>query len=252
MKTTIRYIMLTAIRDRLFLGLLVCVLSAVLLSRLLGGTAMLESEQMTLVFAAASSRIILAIGLVVFVCFHLRTAFETKEIDVLLSRPMSRSNLVFAYWLGFSLVATILWAGTLVVLFCAGILNQQGFIMWALSLLAEIWMVVALSLFAAFTLKSAVSSVLASLGFYVLSRMMGFFIATAQHSLLFGDDKVNIGLKFLMNTVSIVIPRLDFFAKTQWLVYGLGEEPIWFALQAAIYIPLLLAAAVIDFKRKQF
>jgi len=252
MKTTIRYIMITAIRDRLFVGLFVCVLAAALLSRLLGGTAMLEPEQMTLVFAAASSRAILAVGLIVFVCFHVRTAFDSKEIDVMLSRPMSRHNLVLSYWVGFAFVAAILTAVMVAVMLVVGVIDYQGFMIWALSFLAEVWLVVALGLFAAFTLKSAVSAVMASLGFYVLARMMGFFIATANKSLLFEDDRIDTGLRLVIQAVSIVIPRLDFFAKTQWLVYGAGDDHLWFILQAAIYIPVLLVAAILDFRRKQF
>lgn len=252
MKTTIRYIMITAIRDRLFAGLFVCVLAAALLSRLLGGTALLEPEQMTLVFLAASSRIILAVGLIVFVCFHVRSAFDAKEIDVMLSRPMSRHHLVLSYWVGFALVALLLTAVSVAVTLIMGALDQAGFWIWSLSFLAELWLVVALSLFAAFTLRSAVSAVLASLSFYVLARMMGFFVATANKSLLFENDKVDAALQLSIQAISLVVPRLDFFAKTQWLVYGIGDEPIWFALQAAIYIPLLLVAAIIDFRRKQF
>lgn len=54
--------------------------------------------------------------------------------------------------------------------------------------------------------------------------------------------------------ISSIIPRLDFFAKTEWLVYGVGEtgEIIRFMLQAAAFIALLLAIAIYDFKRKEF
>jgi hypothetical protein len=51
-----------------------------------------------------------------------------------------------------------------------------------------------------------------------------------------------------------VIPRLDFFAKSQWLIYGAKSyDDLWlFLMQAGVFIPLLIAASVIDFKRKQF
>jgi len=51
-----------------------------------------------------------------------------------------------------------------------------------------------------------------------------------------------------------LIPRMDFFTKSDWLINGIKDygDLKLFALQAAIYIPLLLWAAIADFRRKQF
>ena len=92
MFSNIRYVLLTATRDRLFIGLLVGILVAAYISSVLGSTAMLEPEQMTLSFTAASARVIIMIGIIVFIGFHMRNAFDAKEIDVLLSRPISRTS----------------------------------------------------------------------------------------------------------------------------------------------------------------
>jgi ABC-type transport system involved in multi-copper enzyme maturation permease subunit len=192
------------------------------------------------------------VGLIVFVCFHIRHAFDTKEIDVILSRPISRTNLVLAYWLGFSFVSLLLALPVIGIVGLLGILNGAGFAAWAVSLVLEALLVVALALFSALALRSAVASVLACMGFYVLSRMMAFFVITAQSG-MFNETKFEV-LKWALVGISTVVPRLDFFAQTQWLVYGLDSARDWqlFALQAAIYIPVLLVASVLDFKRKQF
>ena len=57
-----------------------------------------------------------------------------------------------------------------------------------------------------------------------------------------------------LKSVSTLVPRLDFFAKSEWLVYGLNSREEWqlFLLQSAIFIPLLVLAAVLDFRRKEF
>lgn len=254
MLTNIRYIFLTAIRDRLFAGLLLASLIAAFISSAMGNTALLEPEQMTLTLIAASLRSILVVGLIVFVCFHLRTAFQSREIDVLLSRPMTRSNLVFSYWLGFALLALLLWLPAIGIVGYKALALEQGFFAWSASLLLELWLVVAIALFAGFTLKSAVSSVLASLGFYVLSRMMGFFLATAKSGVIFSDATLNEIFRMAIRSVSMVIPRLDFFGKSEWLIYSISkmQDVSLFMIQAAIFIPLLIAAAIIDFKRKEF
>lgn len=254
MWTNIRYILLTAVRDWLFIGLFLGVVAAAAISASLGGTALLEPEQMILTFSAASARVILMVGLIVFICFHIRHAFDSKEIDVLLSRPISRSNLVLSYWIGFAAVATLLIIPTLGVIYWIGILNTKGFLAWSASLLLESWMVVSIALFAGLTLRSAVFSVIGSLAIYTLSRMIGFFVATTDSGMLFENTMVNMVVRNSMDFISIIVPRMDFFAKSQWLIYGLKgmEDVLLFAQQAGIFIPLLLAASIIDFRRKQF
>lgn len=252
MLTNIRYILITALRDWLFSGLLIAILVATAISATLGSTAFIEEQEMTLSFASESARIILMTGLIVFVCFHIRSAFDTKEIDVILSRPISRSNLIISYWLGFSLVGLLLVVPVLLIIDFIGVNNYTGFIGWGASLLLEMSLVVALALFAAFTMRSAVSSVLGCMGFYVLSRMMAFFVFTSNAG-MFNDPKF-IGLKWALQAISTVLPRLDFFGKSEWLIYGFNSSQDWqvYVAQAVIFVPILLVATMIDFRRKQF
>lgn len=252
MLTNIRYILLTALRDWLFIGLFIGILIAAAISATLGSTAFLEGKEMTLTYAAGASRIMLMIGLIVFTCFHIRNAFDTKEIDVILSRPISRSSLIIAYWMGFSLVASLLALPLMGVLGMIGILNGAGFAGWGVSLVLEAWLVVALALFSAFTLRSAVTAVMACMGFYVLSRMMAFFIATSESS-MFHDLKF-APLAYVLKAIYTVVPRLDLFSKSEWLIYGFNSAADWqlFVAQAVIFVPLLLLAAIADFRRKQF
>ena len=254
MFSNIRYVLLTATRDRLFFGLLISVLAAAYISRVLGATAMLEAEQMALTFTAASARVIIMLGLIVFIGFHMKNAFDAREIDVLLSRPISRTTLVLSYWLGFAVVASLLVLPTIALMALLGTLNQTGFFLWSASLLLESWLVVSIALFAALTVKSGVGTVLSSLAIYTLSRMMGFFIATTQTGMLFRAQEINAGARWMMSAISTVVPRLDFYAKSQWLIYGAKsyEDLYLFLIQSAIFIPLLVTASIIDFKRKQF
>ncbi|MDX1974044.1 MAG: hypothetical protein SFT92_00025 [Rickettsiales bacterium] len=252
MRTNIRYILITALRDRLFVALLLGMIFSTAISAALGGTAFLEERAMTITYAAAAARIILMVGMIVFVCFHIRSAFDTKEIDVILSRPISRSNLVFAYWLGFYFVAILLAVPVLIILALIGVDNLEGYIGWSASLLLELGLVIALALFSALTLRSAVMSVLVCMGFYVLSRMMAFFLIAAESTKIQGGEYLLF--KYILTLISSLVPRLDLYSKTEWLVYGFDtpQEPWLFVTQTAIFIPLLLLASMMDFKRKQF
>ncbi len=252
MLTNIRYIMITALRDWLFIGLVLGILVATAISATLGSTAFIEEKEMTLTFASSSARLILMAGLIVFICFHIRNAFDTKEIDVILSRPISRSNLVFSYWLGFAFVGLLLTIPVIAIIAFIGVNNIAGFIGWSISLVLEMGMVVALALFSAFTMRSAVTSVLGCMGFYVLSRMMAFFVFTSNSG-MFNQPKF-IVLKVALQGISTLLPRLDFFGKSEWLIYGFASAQEWhvYLAQALIFIPLLLVATMIDFRRKQF
>ena len=252
MLTNIRYILLTALRDWLFIGLFIGILVATGISATLGSTAFIEEKEMTLSFASGSARLILMTGLIIFVCFHIRSAFDTKEIDVILSRPISRSNLVISYFLGFSFVGLLLTIPIIAILGLIGVLNLSGFIAWAASLVLEMGLVVGVALFSAFTLRSAVTSVLGCMGFYVLSRMMAFFVYTA-HSGMVAEPKFVV-LRWALQAISTILPRLDFFGKSEWLIYGLKSAADFqiFAAQALIFVPILLFATMVDFKHKQF
>ena len=253
MFSNIRYILITALRDWLFIGLLAGVVFSSAISATLGNTAFLEEREMTITFAAGSARLILMVGLIVFVCFHIRNAFDTKEIDVIMSRPISRSNLVISYWVGFAFVALLLTIPVVAVIALIGVGNWPGFIGWSVSLLLETFLVVALALFSAFTLRSAVTSVMACMGFYVMSRMMAFFVITSQSGMVVTDAKFNL-MKYILVGISTIVPRLDFYAKTQWLIYGFDTNQDWvlYLVQTAVFLPLLILASIADFRRKQF
>ncbi len=84
---------------------------------------------------------------------------------------------------------------------------------------------------------------------------MGFFmIAMDNPASLMTGGKFGDILEFAMRAISTIIPRLDLFAKSEWLIYGITNQPdLWvFPAQAIVFILLLLAVAVFDFKRKQF
>ena len=57
----------------------------------------------------------------------------------------------------------------------------------------------------------------------------------------------------LLAGTAMLLPRLDLFGKTSWLLYGFEMQGLWaFVLQSAVYVPLLLMMAMYDFTRRQF
>jgi ABC-type transport system involved in multi-copper enzyme maturation permease subunit len=256
MISIIRYILLTAARDFLFIGVLMAFVMAAAIAYFLGGTALVEQEQMTLSFMAGSGRMIIVVGLILFICFHIRRSFENKEIDVMLSRPISRLQFVIAYYIGFAMLGLFLLVPLFAALYGFTQAECMGLAMWSFSQTLETLMIVAFTLAAAMILRSAVSAAMLSLGFYFVARLMGFCVGVIKYH---GDmptvERLPMWLsEAILTCLSTVIPRLDLFSQTNWLVYGIADlDSLWiFPIQAAIYIPLLLVMAYWDVARKQF
>jgi hypothetical protein len=261
MHAIIRYTIITALRDWLFLGILLLVLLGTTISLFLGSTALVEQQFMAAAFISSAVRMITILGLVVFVCFHVRRSFDNKEVELILSKPISRVAFVISYfsgfaWLAFCIVTPVsllFWALHLIKYLD---LQLGGLIWWSVSFYLETLIVLSFTFFGALLLRSAVSSVLFALSFYFLCRIYGFLlisinsVASMGRSTLLGRVSEDI-LSFL----GIFIPRLDMFTKSEWLIYGFTLEfnHIYLVVQStAIYVMLFLAMAVFDFVRKQF
>ena len=252
MLTTIRYLLLTALRDWLFLALPLGVGAITALSLFLGSTSLVEEREMTLVLSAGISRIYIMIGLILFICFHVRRSFENREIEMFLSKPMSRASFVLCYWIGFSVIAILFVAFLLAVLLLFIPSNLSGFLGFGFSMIAEALIVTAFALAAALIMQSAVSAVLASFAFYITGRMMGYMLAFLDRPGALNKD-IHHWADFSFAATSMVLPRLDLFGKTIWLLRGFEISNIWpFLMQSAVYIPLLLLMGMYDFTRRQF
>jgi hypothetical protein len=249
MKATIRLIMLTALRDRLFAALFALLAVTIGLAIFLGGTSISEQLQVAVVFAAATGRLVLVLGLTIFAAFHIQALFETREVEAILARSISRTRFVISYWLGFAALAVIVAS-----IFAFVIVSFAGWslaaLVWAATLVAECVIVLAVVLFGGLMLERATSTVLFTLGFYALARLMGFLVAIRETttSSFFSDI-----IKLSLDGVLLFIPRLDLFAQTQFLIYADSRlDAVFPVLQTTLFIALVLAAAVFDLRRKQF
>ncbi len=255
MLATIRYILLTAFRDRFLAAILLALLAAVAGALFFGSSALTEQSALGLAFAGELVRLIAVVGLVTFICFHLRRLYETREVEAILARPISRSAFVLACFTAYAAIAVLLALLTVPMLMAALKARGAGLAEWEASLALEGLIVVGLALFSAMTLESATASVLAALGLYLLGRSAAAFRAIAENGTgSLDSDMANTAVRWVMEAIAAVVPRLDLFGQSRWLVYGPGGG--WglreLAVQAVIYLPLLLLAAIRDLQVKRF
>src|SRR5262249_31672367 len=120
---------------------------------------------------------------------------------------------------------------------------------WGLSLAVECALVAAAALFFSMTLAQVVPAIAATAGLYLLARSMAAIQAIASGPLTEPSLPSRLA-QGAVDTVALLLPRLDLATRTEWLVYGedggLGRA----LLSMALYALLLVAAGLFDFHRR--
>ena len=247
----IKYVFKAALRDKLMLSLAIALIVGASLATFLGSSAIVEKSQFTAIFAGASLRMVTILGLVLFVVFFIRRAFESKEIEYLLSRPIGRLNIIFSFALAFSFLCVFLGVGVGV---CVYAVSPQlfgiGHVLWVVSVIVEAVIMVNTALFFSMYISSASSAAMATLGVYVLGRLMGQLLGIVDSQIV---DSYGV-YSMAMQMVSVITPRLDLLGQSSWLIYGVQDSYnfVYALCQGAIYSVFVLFAASLDFVRREF
>jgi ABC-type transport system involved in multi-copper enzyme maturation permease subunit len=248
----IYYVLMAAMRDKLILSLILFMTVGTCVAIFIGSSAVIEADQFALVFASTGLRLAGMMGLVLFAVFYVRRAFETKDIDFLLSRPVSRTCFIVSHAVALSILAVgvALFAELALLLLASKNIIIDGHVLWMLSLMVEFVIMINVALFFSMVLSSAASAAMAVAGLYILGRMMGQILGIIDEGMKIANFEIMSGV---MQLVSLIVPRLDLMAQTTWLVYGPGGDGPGIVLaQGAAYTLLLIVAATIDLRRREF
>lgn len=276
-KPLVKYVLTAALRDKLMVTLALMILMGAAVAVFMGSAAVTEGDRFALVFGSGGLRFLGVTGLVLFCCFYVRRSFENKEVEFLLSRPISRISFLNSHALAFSVLAFFIAVAVTAVVAVLGRPDTTGLLVWGASLAVEFAIMAVAALFFSMVLSSAAGSALATLGLYALARMVGTLLGILDHAPANWFFAV---IGNLMKLISIATPRLDMMGQTTWLVYGIGgaggvggAESIKFlpdasqyahwmtehlglagfiGVQGIVFTALLLAAAAHDFLRRQF
>ncbi|NCO02973.1 MAG: hypothetical protein GW903_02140 [Alphaproteobacteria bacterium] len=256
-KNLILYVLTAALRDKVFISFALMAAVSVSLSIFLGSSAVLEKDQFSAVFAASGLRFASVLALILFVVFYVRRSFETRDVEYMLTKPVSRLGFVMSHTVAFiilCLFATILVSGSLYFMIPSvteGVGSLSGYIFWCMSLLIELCIMTSVALFFALVLNSAVSASLITIAFYVLARLMGQILGIIE---AVGQGGIYKLLEQVMLVISMFIPRLDLMGQSSWILYGLDENVnlAFILIQGAVFCFLIFAATMVDFVRKQF
>src|ERR1700704_734090 len=165
-----RATLLEAVRNRLLWLAVVMVVIAFGLAQFLNQVAITESREIQTALLAAPMRVAGVFIRAVFVITSMVRELSDKVTELLLSLPAPRSAYFFGKLSGYALVATIL--ALLSALPLVPFANSQGLAFWTVSLVCELLIVAAMSLFCVLSFAQVVPAFAAVAGFYLLSRSM--------------------------------------------------------------------------------
>jgi hypothetical protein len=244
---------MAVLRDRIVQLMIVLMALGTVMSIFLGSAATLEDQAFTIATAGTVLRTMAMLGLIIFISFFLRRAFDSREIDYLLATPLTRHRLLISFAVGFILVALVLTGMITIVI---GFLLPKltiGWVYWCLSVAVELIITAMIGLFFAVVLRSATIAALCSLGYYTLARMMGMMIGIVQAKLV-ADQPFFFVMSPIVKVISIITPRFDLLAQSAWLVYGEATDfsLLLLVTQLIVFVFLFFVCAAHDLRRVQF
>lgn len=254
----VKYILMAAVRDRLLWGIAAMSLLGVCLSIFSGSVAIVEQGQFVLAYMAGGLRVVALLGLALFTVFFVRRSFDSRDVEFLLTRPISRPVFVFSHVVALSILTGC--AGIFISVVVGGLayvysVDSSAFL-WCFGTTFELMIVTNVAFFFAMVLNSPVTAGMATFGFYILARLMGQLLAIMHHIPQPEDWQgyVTNGLGYITAAISVVIPRLDLLAQTSWLIYGGGDFKDWIFVvaQGGVFLSLIFVATWIDLRRRQF
>ncbi len=90
MRGITKYVISTAIRDKLIYCMGIMSVIAISFSAFIGSTNMTEQSESFVIYSANAIRLIINVGIAIFACTYIRRALDNKEIQFILTRGYSR------------------------------------------------------------------------------------------------------------------------------------------------------------------
>lgn len=245
-----RHTLREVIHSRLLLIAVGLVLLAVLAAEFIGSTALTEGREIKAGIVGWGLRWLDCLLLGVFVITSQQREQEDRVTDLFFSMPMPREY----YYLGklFGFLAPALFLGLLAGL-AAALYSPLGVALgWMLSHMLELAIVAAFALLIASVIGSTVGATAVLFSFYLLARGAGSLQLMARGPFYDNTSFADRFLAQVVDGIALLLPPLDRFARTDWLVVGqLDADVLLIALHALVYLLLLCTAGLVDLRRKQ-
>lgn len=247
--TIARFTLLESFKNRLLALVLLGVVGLSMLTLFIGELAVTETRQIQSAIMAMTLRLFSVFIICTFVITSTVREFNDKGFELIIALPVHRHVYILGKMLGFFLLVTL--TAMIVCVPLVLISHTSQLLLWCLSLIGELSILTAFSLLCLITFRSVLSTFFAVIAFYWLARIISTIQLMATSPILETASLSHKVITMLVDCIAILLPALDRFSRTEWLVYGGGDSEYIFIIgQTAIYTTLLLAAACFDLHRK--
>jgi len=218
-----------------------------------GALALTERAAVGLALAAPLARLAAVLVLAAFAITALVRELGDGSIDLVLAAPLSRLTWIAGRWLGLCGVAL----GTA----CAAALPlalqapPAALVGWAASLWLELTLVAGVAMLLSISFAQVPAALLALLAFYAMSRLVGVLMLLAGRAPLEAPAFLGMLGDGLLTVLGHLLPRLDLFTRTDWLLPDAAGAAAAHgglaALQLAIWIVLVPAVGWLDLRARR-
>lgn len=247
--TVARYTLVEALRSGLPWLAAACVLAALGLSAFLSQVAITEARALQASVCGALLRACAVFLIAAHVVASAAREANDKGLELALALPISRPGYYLGKLLGFTCAGALVTA-----LFALPLLlwaKPSDLAAWWISLATETALIAAAALFFASALTQTVAAMAATAGLYLLGRSISAIQAIAGGPLA-GDSLPEQAMRWSVDALALLLPRLDAVTRGDWLLYGAppAAELIQSLAGLGLYLALLAAAGLFDFSRR--
>lgn len=250
--TIARYTALEALRTRVPATALLALLLLLAASFFVRELAVTESTRFQITFYATAARLCAVFMTALVVLSSITREFNDKGLEVVLALDLPRAHYIFGKLAGFA--ATALLIALILATPLLMLASPVSAVLWTCSLAIELALVVALALFCIITFNQILPAAAFVAAFYLLARSMTAMRLMSAQPISGQDTLSQQFTSLLTESLAYVIPALDQWTATAWLVDAAPEPALLAAigLQGMLYVALLAGAALFDFYRRNF
>jgi len=243
-------VILEAVRGRMLWLMLALLLGGFALVQFTAQVAITESAQISSGAFAFWLRGASVFVVALFVLSSMLRDWSDKGMELVLALALPRAVYLYGRLAGYAVVALV--CALMCTLALTIFISWQQALIWGATLALELLLVAALSVLCLLTLTHVTIGMSAVAAFYLLARSMDAIRLIGANPIAGGQSDAHMLMVAVVDGLAFVLPDLALFARAEWVFYANATlaDFGYAAGQCAIYLVLLVAAAMFDLQRK--
>ncbi|MBF0295668.1 MAG: ABC transporter permease [Magnetococcales bacterium] len=189
----------------------------------------------------------------VTVTFSLTRDLQNRGLELLLALPYPRGAIWLGKGVGFAMIASLL--ALLDALALMPLAPPGQALLWGVAINAELWLMATLAMLLTLALRQAPLALTMTAALYLLGRSMHSLLLIARQSAEMATEHWSAALaRHLLTLISWLLPDLERFTVTDWLLHHGGSLPALGPIfaETLLYLALLMAVGHLELRRRAF